>query len=106
MGLLSIGKKAVDIIDDLVPDKDLANQLKGEIIKAESSGNWMQRSWRPITALSFVAIIFNYYLIVPYLIALGLDISVPEVPAIVWSGLFGCLGGFIGVRSLFDKRRN
>lgn len=63
MGLLSLGKKAVDIIDDLVSDKDLANQLKAEIVKIEAqelskrhasdmaSDSWLSKNVRPLVLI-------------------------------------------------------
>lgn len=40
-----------------------ANNVFAEI-KGES---WLQRNWRPITVMMFVGIIFNNYVLVPYL---------------------------------------
>lgn len=79
-----IGKvveKVVGVIDDLVPDKDLAAKLKAQVqmsvmsmdhaeimetIKAQKdiivaeakSDSWLTRSWRPIVMLGFMAILF------------------------------------------------
>ena len=68
-------------IDKAVPDKDEAERLKAEItlqamshaetelksatdiILAEAKGeSWLQRSWRPITALTFVALVVSHWL--------------------------------------------
>jgi hypothetical protein len=81
--------KALDIVDDLIPDKDLAAKLKvalqqrileitstefltllqsqTKIILAEAGGNSLQRNWRPILMLVIVAIVANNYLLYPYL---------------------------------------
>lgn len=104
MGIFKAVNKVTGVVGKFVEDKDQANTLVSEIIKLEMGGNWFQRSWRPITALSFVFIIFNNLVILPYLRALGLEIPEREIQAVVWSGLFGCLGGFIGLRSIIDKK--
>lgn len=70
-----------DIVDKVVPDKDLAMQLKNQIqnvilslegkkldiardiIVAEANGHsWLQRNWRPLTMLTFVALIVSWWL--------------------------------------------
>jgi len=81
-GLLKrIIKPVTDIIDKAVTDKDMAKQLKHDIemtlsesldkeleaqrdiIVAEAQGeSWLQRSWRPITMLSFLVLLFIYWL--------------------------------------------
>ncbi len=112
----SIGKS----IEKFVPDKDLARQLthdiesqlldirsdivnaKASIIVAEAQGaSWIQRSWRPITMLSFVFIIFNNYVFVPYAVALTGDDVIPmlDIPPGMWSLLTVGIGGYIGGRS-------
>ena len=118
----SIGKS----IEKFVPDKDLAKQLsheievlvigvqsgliqaKASIIIAEAKGaSWIQRSWRPLTMLTFVAIIANNYIIVPYAVAIiGLDpvtgaspLPMLDIPPGMWSLLTVGIGGYIGARS-------
>jgi len=63
MGLLSLGNKVAEIIDDLVPDKDLVNQIKAEIIKIEAqelssrhasdmaSDSWLSKNVRPLVLI-------------------------------------------------------
>jgi hypothetical protein len=103
MSFIKLGKKAIKVIDDLVPDKDLARQLKAEIVTLEAQGNWIQRAWRPIGALAFifviVVLVLNNYFILPYL---GKDAV--SIPTMVWSGMFGFISGYGVVRSLLDKR--
>lgn len=80
MGIFSTLLKPVtdiagNVIDKIVPDKDLATKLKHEIgmavmsegaealkaqasiIVAEAKGGWLQRNWRPITMLVFVGLV-------------------------------------------------
>ena len=106
-------------IEKFVKDKDLAAKLthdieaqivaqqtglieaKANIIVAEAQGeSAIQRSWRPITMLTFVAIIANNYIVVPYAVGFGLD-SIPmlDIPPGMWSLLTVGIGGYIGGRS-------
>lgn len=66
---------ANNVIDKAVTDKNLAQQLKANmaaafaaegmalikaaasIINTEANGNWIQRSWRPLTMLTFVGLV-------------------------------------------------
>ena len=67
----SIGGKVLDIVDDVVEDKDEANRLKFEIqrqlienksseleaaakiVLAEAQGGWLQRNWRWILRMTW-----------------------------------------------------
>lgn len=110
----SIGRS----IEKFVPDKDLARKLSHEIealvmgiqsaliqakqaiIVAEAQGaSWLQRTWRPITMLTFVFIIANNYIIVPYAVAFGLEVPMLEIPPGMWGLLTVGIGGYIGGRS-------
>lgn len=106
-------------IDKAVKDKDLAEKLKHDIrlgmmnldaeeikgavsvIVAEASGqSWIQRSWRPITMLSFVTIIVNNYILVPYMVAFGAPVPMLDIPPGMWGLLTVGIGGYIGGRTL------
>lgn len=71
----------LSIIDKAVPDKDQANRLKvqiqsellrfdtkaleksADVIIAEAQGDsWLQRSWRPVTMLTFTTLIVAHWL--------------------------------------------
>ena len=109
----SIGRS----IEKIIPDKDLARKLtheiqvlvmgiesgliqaKSAIIVAEAQGaSWIQRNWRPVTMLTFVFIIANNYIIVPYAVAFGAPIPMLEIPPLMWSMLTVGIGGYIGAR--------
>ena len=71
----SIGGKVLDIVDDVVEDKDEANWLKFEIqrqlienksseleasakiVLAEAQGSWLQRNWRPLLMVTFALLV-------------------------------------------------
>lgn len=115
--------KALDIVDDFVPDKDLANKLKaalqqqimqiahGEfiellrsqtaIILAEAKGGWLQRNWRPLLMATFMVIIANNYIIHPYLqlFAPGKSLAL-TLPPEMWSLLKIGVGGYVVGRSV------
>ena len=109
------------IIEKSVTDKDLAVKLESEIrnlivhaesqamreqakvIVAEAKGeSEIQRNWRPITMLTFVFIIANNYIIVPYAVAMGAPVPMLDIPGGMWSLLTVGIGGYIGGRS-FEK---
>ena len=106
----TVGKVA-GIIEKAVPDTTQANALKSAIsseiiaagsaaVLAEASGNWLQRSWRPITALTFVFLIFNNYFIIPYLNAILAAYDKPlivpkDIPDMMWALLQIMIGGFV-----------
>lgn len=78
--LTAVAGIAGKVLDRLIPDKAEASRIKSEltiallqegraeldaatsVIIAEASGeSWLQRSWRPITMLSFLALLFLYW---------------------------------------------
>ena len=106
-------------IDKAVPDAGQAAELKGRIISqaqemahAELQGavqvitaeakseHWLAATWRPITMLTFVAIIANNYILSPYLAAMfGWSVSL-EIPPDMWDLLKIGLGGYVAGRSV------
>ena len=74
--VLNLGGK---VLDKFVQDKDLAQKLKAEmtvaamngelkeleaqvsIITTEAQGNWLQRSWRPLTMVWFSVLLGMYW---------------------------------------------
>ena len=122
MSILSIIKNLIPsigrTIEKAVTDKDAASRLKAEIetllitaqssmvesqskiIIAEAQGeSWLQRNWRPVTMLTFVFIIANNYIFVPYAVAFGSGVPMLDIPPGMWSLLTVGIGGYIGGRS-------
>ena len=101
------------VIDRAVTDKDQAAQLKAEatqqlmamehtelqgaidIIKAEASGgSWLKQNWRPVTLLSFLALLFLYWFgIQPDNLA---ESTINKLFDLLQIGI----GGYIGARSI------
>jgi len=114
--------KGLDIVDNLVEDKDLANKIKAEvqtkfmsiahtelitllesqtkIILGEIQGeSWLQRNWRPVLMLTIVAIVANNYLLYPYLSLFWTKAPVLELPEHLYSLMKIGVGGYIVGRS-------
>lgn len=112
-----------DIVDQYVPDKDLAAKLKSDIetkamsldysaiekeieakakiITAEAEGgSWLQKNWRPGIMAIFGLIIFNNYVLNPWLSALfSIDIKM-DIPPDMWALLKLGIGGYIASRGI------
>ena len=74
-----IAGKVLDIVDDVVEDKDSANKLKFQIQKqlleskgteleaqvkivlAEAQGSWLQRNWRPLLMVTFAGLVVAHW---------------------------------------------
>lgn len=114
-GLLTIGSK---LIDHFFPDKEEAEKRKlelfeqiqsgqmkelesaAQVIQAEAkSEHWLAATWRPITMLTFVAIIANNYILYPYLSLFFPDAPMLEIPPDMWDLLKIGLGGYVVGRS-------
>lgn len=119
-----IGKiidSGLEIIDDLVEDKDKANELKAKIrerilvqnhdqtmatiegqvsiILAEAKGGWLQRNWRPLLMLIAILILFNNYVVVPYFSLFTDKVTMLDLPNGLWALLNLGVGGYIAGRS-------
>lgn len=69
---------------------------KASIIEAEAkSDHFITSNWRPITALVFVAIIANNYIIAPYMEAFIGTQVVLDVPPQMWQLLKIMIGGYV-----------
>jgi len=74
-------------------------ESKAKIIAAEaSSEHWITSAWRPITMLTFVAIIANNYILYPYLSLFWSNAPVLELPDQLWSLLQIGIGGYVASR--------
>lgn len=99
------------VIDKFVMDKDAAIKLEAEltqvlanaqrdIIVAEAQGqSWLQRNWRPLLMMTFMVIIANNYILVPYVQAFGATVPTLTIPQGMWALLNVGVGGYIVGRS-------
>ena len=87
--------KAHEAITKLIQDNIIELfKLQSEIVKTEMTGNWLQRSWRPILMLSFGFIIVYYYFIAPVFGTPSIDL-----PEKFWNLLNIGIGGYVVGRS-------
>ncbi|MEM0939352.1 MAG: 3TM-type holin [Bacteroidota bacterium] len=70
-----------------------------EIIVTESSGNWLQRSWRPIVMLSFAFIVVYSFFIQPAFFPQSVAIK-EALPEQFWQLLELGIGGYVIGRSV------
>lgn len=114
-GLFTLGSQ---LVDRLFPDQTARDKAKLELLTMDRNGeleelktrmqaivaeaqseSWLARNWRPITMLSFVAIIVNNWVLYPYLKTFGLDVVYLDVPVNVWEIIELGLGGYVIGRS-------
>tara|TARA_R110002096_G_scaffold39407_10_gene107925 strand:- start:233 stop:622 length:390 start_codon:yes stop_codon:yes gene_type:complete len=107
------------IIDKLIPDREAQAKAKIELLSLAQAGelkeleaamsiitaeaksdHWIVAAWRPITMLTFVAIIANNYLLYPYLSLFWVDAPLLELPESLWGLLKIGLGGYVVGRSV------
>ncbi|HAY88144.1 MAG TPA: hypothetical protein DCY51_01725 [Bacteroidetes bacterium] len=78
---------------------------QAKVLQTEMSGNWLQRSWRPLLMLSFGVIIVSVYFLMPFV---DIFVDNPELTAFYtnfkdevgfWSLLKIGMGGYIAGRS-------
>lgn len=67
-----------------------------QVVVAEAkSEHWLTATWRPITMLSFVAIVVNNYILAPYIdLFFSADI-VLDLPPSMWDLIQIGLGGYV-----------
>jgi len=107
-----------NVVGKLITDKDKAKELEavieGELIKQETkfmsyqrdtitaeinSKSWLARNWRPITMLTFVFIVFNNFVLAPYLKMFGAPFTILPIPPQMWTLLSIGIGGYIAGRT-------
>lgn len=117
-----IVEKIIGVVDQVVEDKDQAAKIKAEIqtaalamdheelqtlvkaqadiVKAEAMGkSWLQRNWRPLLMITVIAIIFNNYVLFPYLSMFTAKAVVLELPTGLWALLTAGVSGYVVGRS-------
>ena len=91
--------KQIELLHTLNMTKiDAENKLleaQVSIVKAEATGNWLQRSWRPLCMCVIILIIANNYLVYPYLHALTNKVVMLELPDRLWTVFEIGLGGYV-----------
>ena len=107
----TIGGKVLDIVDDVVEDKDEANNLKfkiqkqlietksseleaqAKIVLAEAQGSFLQRNWRPLLMIIFAGLVVAHWF----------GWTAPNIPESVQNSLLNIvmvgMGGYVVGRS-------
>ena len=86
-------EKRAELLDKTLQITLSIVQTQANVITTEASGSILQRSWRPITALTFLILIV--------LAALNIiDLSMMKVPEPMWKLLMISMGGYIGGRTI------
>jgi hypothetical protein len=70
-----------------------------DIVYAETKGNVLQRSWRPLLMFVGILIIFHNYVLFPYLSIFTNKIQLIPIPGGLWGFMSICAGGYIAGRS-------
>lgn len=82
-------------------ESTLVNATRDIVVAEAQSESWIARNWRPITALTFTAILANNYILVPWLRAFGVEtIAVLDMPPELFTLLTVMIGGYVVGRSL------
>lgn len=116
--IAGLAAPVMNIIDQAVPDKDKAAEIKREIqlrmieqqdaqlqsqvqvVLGEITGqSWLQRNWRPMLMMVIVAIVANNYIIAPYLDAMFGSSLMLELPERLWDLMTLGVGGYVAGRT-------
>ena len=113
-----IAKLIAKTVDKAVPDKDLKEKLThdintqllnagseemkaaSKIILAEaSSSSWLTNSWRPALMWICIIVIFNNYILMPFVNVIFGTTLYLDIPDPMWNLLTIGVGGYIAGRS-------
>lgn len=78
---------------------DKIQTLQAAIISKEATGNWLQRSWRPLVMLSFAFVVVYAFFIQPAFFPNSISVR-DELPEEFWGLLKIGLGGYVVGRSV------
>ena len=76
-------------------------KARAQLIGAEiASDSWLATNWRPMLMLTIVAIVFNNYILAPYVnLFFSTDVTL-DLPDKLWNLMMIGVGGYIPGRSL------
>lgn len=112
--MIPILEAGLRILDKVIPDPTAKAEATRKLLEIQQSGqlkeleasmtvvvaeakseHWLTANWRPVTMLSFVAIIVNNYIIYPYLSLFWSEAPVLAIPPDMWELLKIGLGGYV-----------
>lgn len=83
-------EKAAEFLEKFSELENALAKYQSSVISSEASGNWLQRSWRPITMLSFLILVYlNQF-----------DLLTIPLTEEIWALFKVGLGGYIGGRTI------
>lgn len=82
-----------------VMDLKVVEQQLASVVAEAKGESMLQRNWRPLTMLTFVAIIANNYILVPYAQAFGLSLPILQLEPQMWELLQIGIGGYMVLRT-------
>ncbi len=85
-------KKITEVIENAKKD---ITQIKADVVKSELTGNWLQRSWRPILML-----MFGFIIIYEYFLSKIFHLPSANLPPDFWDLLNLGIGGYVIGRSV------
>lgn len=105
---LAVNQLTVQLAEKMIGFETTLATKRAEIIVAEATGHsWLQRNWRPVAALTIVAVIpLNYTLplFTQALYALlgwgASPLAVRDLPAGMWALATTLLGGYVASRGV------
>lgn len=98
-------KAKAELTEIVLASLNKLQEAQKDVILAEMSGNWLQRSWRPIIMLAFGFIVVYAYFIEPAFLNVDKPIA-STLKTEFWELLKLGLGGFIIGRSAEKITRN
>jgi len=94
-------------IDKQIAEMDLSsseNEVKNttsQIVKEESSGNFLQRSWRPLLMYIFIMILFNNSILVPiFSYYFNITLATLSYPNDLPVEMIYAVSGYMGFRTI------
>jgi|TARA_R100001530_G_scaffold3596_3_gene5260 hypothetical protein len=116
--MLALLPIATKLLDKFIPDPIKANEAKAALLSAENaaffkelelqagvvlgetkSEHFIVAAWRPITMLSFVAVIVNNHILYPYLSLFWTDAPILTIPPDMYNLLELGITGYVFLRS-------
>lgn len=86
------GNIQLEVVDLIKQEK----KHQRDLIITEMNGNWMQRNWRPAFSWVVIAIIFNNYILLPYInIIFGAEVPITDIPEHIWYLFSAAFTGYI-----------
>lgn len=113
--IADFASKLIDVGGKFIPDEKNRLEFESKVMEYASrqqesvnatmreesrSEHWVQYTWRPFVGFTFIGIILNNYVLIPYAAAFGLAIQIIDIPAGIWDSMLVILGAAAATRGL------